>query len=349
MTAPTPPAAGGARPDRSVLRIRFDLTGHQEPDKAFELLLGLVEDITPIHQPLPTDHSVDLDISGALRHFDRTPYELASILQLRAIALYGAPCAVGGGRSPMIAAMAAALTPHGRITVVAPDDAAVERFLRPQPLTALPGIGSRTAQVLNRYGVTNIGQLADAPSSALSRILGAHAARELSARAAGHDPRPVQRTALVRSTSAQAFFPRDELDPQAHRAALLGLADELGSRLRANGEVCRGVTLAIRYADRSESTRSRQLPEPSQHTPAVNALATALYETLGLQRARVRAIVLRADALAPDTQTHHQMLFDNGTDERARRLEAVTDLARARFGAHVVRPASTAPRPKEPR
>ncbi|MGP3769407.1 hypothetical protein ACTWJ8_01125 [Streptomyces sp. SDT5-1] len=172
---PETSSPGAAEKARSVLRVRFDLAGQDDSHSLFERLLGLIEDITPVHQPNPADHSADLDISGARRHFARTPYEVAAILQLRAIALYGAPCAIGGGRSPMIAAMAAALTPYGRITVVAPDDAAVARFLRPKPLTALPGIGPSTARLLGRYGLTNIGQLAEAPSSALSRTLGAHA------------------------------------------------------------------------------------------------------------------------------------------------------------------------------
>ncbi|MFD0516175.1 hypothetical protein ACFQ0Q_48840 [Streptomyces aureus] len=65
----------------------------------FEELLGLVEDITPVYQPYPHDHSVDMDVTGALCHFGRSPHELGQILQLRALALYGVHVVVGGGRS----------------------------------------------------------------------------------------------------------------------------------------------------------------------------------------------------------------------------------------------------------
>ncbi|WTZ89471.1 hypothetical protein OG512_00665 [Streptomyces sp. NBC_01378] len=190
------------------------------------------------YQPYPHDHSVDMDVSGALGHFGRSPHELGQILQLRALALYGVHAVVGGGRSPLIAAMAAA-TPPGRITVIAPDDDAVDAFLKPRPIAALPGIGPATAKTLSRYGITTIGQLADTSESVLARILGQQARRELSARARGNDDRPVQRTALIRSTSASRNFDRDELDPDAHRRALLALAEELGARLRTSHEVCR--------------------------------------------------------------------------------------------------------------
>ncbi|WP_405484735.1 hypothetical protein [Streptomyces sp. NBC_00009] len=68
---------------------------------------------------------------------------------------------------------------------------------------------------------------------------------------------------MVRSTSTSHTFEADELDPAAHRRELLALADELGARLRATDEVCRGLTLTVRYADRTHTTRS--LPEPKTH------------------------------------------------------------------------------------
>ncbi|MET8211938.1 hypothetical protein ABZT51_39215 [Streptomyces sp. NPDC005373] len=352
----TQPGPRSSRP-HSVLRVYFHLADHPDPQGLFEKLLGLVEDITPIHQPHPADYSADLDITGALRLFDRSPYEIAALLQLRSIALYGVRATVGGGRSPMIATMAAAATRHGNITVIGPDDDAVAAFLRPQPLATLPGIGPATAKTLTRYGITTIGQLADTPTGPLTRLLGAHAARELTARAHGTDERPVQREALIRSTSASHRFEHDELDPDVHRRALLALSAELGARLRTTGEVCRGITLTVRYADRSHTTRSRTLPEPTQHTPALSTLAYTLYAALGLQRARVRQLSLRADHLETAEGAHHQLLLDDGDDDKARRIEAVADAARSRFGAHVITAAALAralPRaergghPKEP-
>ncbi|MFG2503769.1 hypothetical protein ACGFSB_36840 [Streptomyces sp. NPDC048441] len=65
-----------------------------------------------------------------------------------------------------------------------------------------------------------------------------------------------------------------------------------------------------------------------------------VYETLGLQRARVRALSLRAD-LVPAATAHHRLGLDVG-DDRARRIDSVADGARARFGRHAVKPAALA-------
>ncbi|MFE9250692.1 hypothetical protein [Streptomyces sp. NPDC007088] len=147
----------------------------------------------------------------------------------------------------------------------------------------------------------------------------------------------------MRSTAARHDFDTDDLDPDHHRAALLGLADELGARLRVDGEVCRALALTIRYADRTHTTRTRQLPEPTSHSPHLAPLTQQLYDQLGLQRARVRQITLRADRLTPADQAHQQLLLGTA-DEDTRRLEAISDAARARFGDQIITRVSLARR-----
>jgi len=67
----------------------------------------------------------------------------------------------------------------------------------------------------------------------------------------------------------------------------------------------------------------------------------SLYETLGLQRARVRSIALRADDLRPDDRATRQLTLDN-SDDKPLAIEAVADRARARYGHQVLYPAALA-------
>ncbi len=91
----------------------------------------------------------------------------------------------------------------------------------------------------------------------------------------------------------------------------------------------------------TSTTRTRALPEPTDHSPAVAATALGLLTSLGLQRARVRAFVLRADDLRPAGSAYRQLSMDP-TDARARAVEAAADRARRRFGQEAVRPATLA-------
>ncbi|MFE9500792.1 hypothetical protein [Streptomyces collinus] len=169
----------------------------------------------------------------------------------------------------------------------------------------------------------------------MTRILGAHAARQLQERARGLDDRPVQRTGLVRTASISYRFDRDELTPATHLAVLTGLADQLGARLRTAGEACRSLTLTIRLADGSTLTRSRALPEPTSHSPVLRQAAHDLYRRLRLERARVRELALRAEGLVDAGDSYHQLQLDP-VDDKQRRLERAADAVRARFGSHVI-------------
>ncbi|MFI8363627.1 hypothetical protein ACIGD1_26095 [Streptomyces sp. NPDC085612] len=63
-------------------------------------------------------------------------------------------------------------------------------------------------------------------------------------------------------------------------------------------------------ADRTSSTRSRTLTEATAHTRPLTTTAYELYDQLGLQRARVRVIGLRASNLRPASEATQQLTFD---------------------------------------
>ncbi|ANB05575.1 DNA polymerase [Streptomyces ambofaciens] len=320
----------------TILCVRFQLSPMYEA--ALPRLLGLLEEFTPVVEALPPDGAL-ADLRGAQRYFGRDAVELASVIRVRALALYGVDCVIGVGPSPMPARMALRDARPG-LTRAVPEDG-VREFLAGKPVAALPGVGTATARVLCEYGLDTLGRVASAPLSTLQRLVGAKAGRELHEKANGVDRGRVVPNGISRSLAAERPFTRDELAPDRHRRALLSAAEELGTRLRAVDKVCRTLTLTVRYADRSATTRSRTLKEPTAHSAALTRAAYGMYEALGLQRARVRSIALRAEGLAPAEHASHQLTFDP-VDEKVRRIEEVADRARAKFGPRAVMPGSLA-------
>ncbi|WP_240136519.1 DNA polymerase Y family protein [Streptomyces sp. MUM 178J] len=313
-----------------ILYVRFRLPPMHEA--ALPELLALIGDISPAVQALPPDAAL-VDIRGAQRYFGRDAAELASLLRVRALAHCGVDCVIGVGPNPMLAKMAARAAEPGATLAVPEEDAA--RFLRGKPVAALEGVGPATARTLCGYGLDSVDRVAAAPLAVLQRIVGARAGRELWERSHGIDRTAVVPNAAARSLAAERSFPLDELDPERHRRALLSITEELGARMRAEKQVCRSLTLVVRYADRSTTTRSRTLREPSAHSAALTSAAYRLLGSLGLQRARVRGLTLRAEDLTPAERAARQLSLDP-EDERARRIEAVADRARARFGPKAV-------------
>jgi hypothetical protein len=78
---------------------------------------------------------------------------------------------------------------------------------------------------------------------------------------------------------------------------------------------------------------ARTLTEATQHTVLLARAAYAVYDPLALQRARVRSIALRANALRPDDRATRQLNLDAGDDK-----PLATPASARRFG-----PAATLP------
>jgi DNA polymerase-4 len=266
-------------------------------------------------------------------------YDAVQTVKMRLKAHYGIDSSAGLAGNRMLAAMAADASAPGDTTWIRDGQAAT--WLYPRPVTALPGIGRATAETLNKYGLHTIGQIADIPPATLQRLLGVGAARLLAERARGHDPRPVSPSEPAAHLVADLVLERDCLDPAQHHRAVLGLADQIGQRLRGESQITGRLTLTVRYADHSSTTRTRALSQPTNHSPTLAETALSLLTSLRLQRARVRAFAIRADRLAPGKNAYRQLSLDPG-DARARAAEAATDRARRRFGPKVVRPATLA-------
>ncbi|MFF0086349.1 ImpB/MucB/SamB family protein [Streptomyces canus] len=315
------------------LHLHASLTEDQYGD-VIELMSG----VTPHVQAVPPN-AVQLDLTSALRYFDLSPYDMVQLAKMRLKALYGIDSSAGLAGNRMLAAMAADASAPGDTTWVPAGQ--VGDWLYPRPVTALPGIGRATAETLSRYGLHTIGQIVDLPAGTLQRLLGVGPARLLAERARGHDPRPVIPSEPAAHLIADLVLERDCLDPAQHHRVVLGLADQIGQRLRGERQITNRLALTVRYADRSSTTRTRALPEPTNHSPALAVSALGLLNALGLQRARVRAFVIRADALLPADSAYHQLSLDPG-DDRARAAEAAADRARRRFGPEAIRPATLA-------
>jgi DNA polymerase-4 len=308
---------------------------HPSYSEASAGVMALFRSITPLVEPLSLDEAF-LDVSGAVRRLGR-PALIAELIRGRVHDEQGITCSVGVAPSKFVAKLAsAAAKPDG--LVVVPQDRVIA-FLHPLPVSALWGVGERTEETLVRLGLRTIGDLAAVPEATLHRALGPAAGSHLAALAWGRDARPVVPSEPDRSLGAEHTFPVDVDDPQLILRELLRLAERTAARLRATGQVGRTVSIKVRFADFTTITRSRTLPEPTDVGQEVYAAARGLYEALGLQRARIRLVGVRAEGLSVAASTPRQLRLDT-RDAGWREAELAVDAAARRFGSGAVRPAA---------
>lgn len=244
-----------------------------------------------------------LDLSGSLRMFG-PPASIGERVRAIVADEQGITCSVGIGPSKFVAKMASRAAKPDGLVEVAPDQ--VVGFLHPLPVQAMWGVGEPSARRLHALGIETVGQLAHTPASTLRQTFGPHAGRSLQELAWGRDRRRVEPTEPERSIGSQETLGHDTDDPEVVRCELLRMADRTASRMRLAGLAGRTVSISIRFADFTELTRSATLPTPSDVTEEIYAAAVALYERLGLDRARIRRVGVRVQGLVAARRTSRQ-------------------------------------------
>lgn len=291
--------------------------------------------ITPLVEPLSLDEAF-LDVAGAVRRLG-SPARIGELVRARVHDEQGITCSVGVASTKFVAKLASTRAkPDGLLVVPA---AEVVAFLHPLPVGALWGVGERTEEQLTRLGLRTVGDLAAVPRATLERALGPAVGRHLADLAWGRDARAVVPHEPDRSIGAEETFGTDVDDPDVVRRELLRLAEKVAARLRRAGYRGRTVSIKVRFADFTTITRSRTLRDPTDVGQQVYATARALYEALGLQRARLRLVGVRVEGLVAADGAAEQLLLD--APERGwREAEQAVDRAAERFGRGAVRPAT---------
>ncbi len=303
-----------------------------------EVSAGVMEifrSITPLVEPLSLDEAF-LDVSGAIRRLGR-PAEIGQLIRDRVADEQGITCSVGVATTKFVAKLASTRSkPDGLLVVPA---SGVVAFLHPLPVGALWGVGEKTEKDLVRLGLHTVGDIANTPASTLVRAVGQAIGAHLHALSWGRDERSVVPHEPDKSIGAEETFARDVDDPDVIRRELLRLAERTAARLRSAGLAGRTVSLKVRFADFTTITRARTMRESTDVAAELYATARALFEALGLDRARIRLVGIRVEQLT-DADTAPRQLLLGERDHGRRDAEQAADRAAIRFGSGAVRPAS---------
>jgi DNA polymerase-4 len=215
------------------------------------------------------------------------------------------------------------------------------------------GVGPKTLAKLERIGVHTVGDVAALPEGTLEASLGVAHGAHLYALANNIDARPIERVRETKSIGNEETFAHDIRTRADAERELLGLADRVGERLRANRVVGRVVTLKARYGDFTTITRSRTIARATDLATVIGSTARSLLDDVDVERG-VRLLGVHVSQLAPPAADAQGVLdlgldgTDDTTvpDERRDAVERAVDSVRARFGRASVTPAVLVRRPE---
>jgi len=242
----------------------------------------ILADITPMVEPIGLDEAF-LDVTGAVRMLG-PPQVIAEKLRERVRTDLSLACAVGIGRSKMIAKLAsraakprasrAGLEPGAGVVLIDLDEEMA--FLHGHDVEALWGVGPATAKRLHDLGVQTVGDLAALPIDTVVRRLGKASGLHLAALSRGEDPDPVTPNRPVKSIGHEETFSEDLVDPYELERHVLRMAESVATMLRGSDTAARTISVKVKFKDLSLQSRSHTLSRAIATGSAIGQVAAAL-------------------------------------------------------------------------
>ncbi|MDR1152664.1 MAG: DNA polymerase IV [Bifidobacteriaceae bacterium] len=303
-------------------------------------VMAILREVTPLMEQVSVDEAY-LDVTGSLRRLG-PPRAIGESIRRRVRDDLSLACSVGIGTSKAVAKIASTRAkPDGLMEV--PSERTIA-FLHALPVSALSGVGAKTAKALAAFGIATVADVAATPDVVLRRAVGQAWAEHLAALASGRDPRQVTPRREEKSIGAETTFVEDLPRGDHLDAALLALADKAAHRMRSAGLACHTVAIKVRTADFTTVSRSRTLPGATNLTKTVVRAARDLLAAVDLRGMPVRLVGVRLEQLvSPERMTIQPTLDGDDTDDAERQVQAAGDAIRGRFGTGALRPASLLP------
>ena len=282
---------------------------------------------TPEIEPLSLDEAF-LDMTGCISLFGSAE-NIGKQIKQDIKDTTGLTASVGVSFNKFLAKLASDLEKPDGFLVITNQNA--QEILDPLPVSRIWGVGKVTATGLEKLGIHTVQQLRTATRYKLSMVLG-NQTDDILRLAHGIDNRPVEAHAKAKSISAEETFPKDIIGKEVLAAILIHQVEEVSQRLRAEKLQCQTLTLKFRYSDFKTITRSYSMDKPTQTTTILLQEAMKIFNRW--QQSSVgplRLLGCGASGLSPEG-TGQQLLFADPDNEKHKKLDAVFDKIREKYG-----------------
>jgi DNA polymerase IV len=213
------------------------------------------------------------------------PEGLAQRLRASVLAETALTCAVGIGETKERAKMATVFAKERPERVFRLSSATWIPLMGEREVTALWGVGRRTADRLAEHGIRTVTDLATADADDLSRWFGPTTGPRLRALARGGTSRTVvtaERVAVSRSK--QVTYPEDLTELDQIRDRVVGLTQDVVREVVAEGRVVTHVGVTVRTSTFFTAIKTGKLPTPTTDPELVAAQAVVVLDRFEITR-----------------------------------------------------------------
>lgn len=235
------------------------------------------------------------------------PIELAREIQEDIRIQTSLPCSIGIAPNMSVAKIATGMNKPRGITLVGPDPESILNFLSPLKVDAINGVGRKTAEYLERFGIQTLGQIQNMTVQELWPIMG-RGSIWLHNRACGIDERTlIDNGPRVRKSISKDRTFMSDVEPENIEYlhdTILKMCKRIGERLLQKRLRFRTITVKIRYDDYSTIQRSKSIPVDTDDVSILEKLAIEVFDQKRNLFKSVRLIGVKVTGLC---ETSEQM------------------------------------------
>ncbi|MBE9522180.1 MAG: DNA polymerase IV [Proteobacteria bacterium] len=294
-------------------------------------ILDILKDFTPSIEQVSIDEAY-LDITGTEELFG-SPEQIVRRIKDRIRKETGLTCSIGVAPNKVLAKIGSDMNKPDGLTIILAND--VEEFLSRLPVEKIPGVGKRSLDRLQRYGIKMVGDLGRFSEERLLKEFGkfGHRLYEI---AKGADASSVVAHAEAKSISSEETLPSDTGDLSVLRKWVMSHGDRVAQRLRKEGLKGGTITIKIKFNDFSAITKSHTLAEATDISKTISETAVKLLLDQAL-RAKVRLIGVAVSNLEKSAEDAQLGLFEEEHNKvKERNVDQAMDKIREKFGTKVI-------------
>ncbi len=289
---------------------------------------------TPLVEPLGMDE-LFLDVSGCESLFGPI-YVIGRKIKEKVYRELGLKVSVGIAENKFLAKIATNLGKPNGFYIISSED--IKKILYPLPISALWGIGRKTEELLKKFGIYRVEQLAQMPDSIIENLLGKNG-KKIKLLAQGIDESLVTPPSEVKSIGRETTFPTNITEKAILIKELLKISQLVGYTARKEGYKGRTITLKIRFHNFTTFNKSKSLENPTHLNDIIFKTVVELLDKVRLKKGGVRLLGIRLSNLTPGNK-RNQLKFLRDKEDKLEQLSQSLDKIREKFGSEAITRAS---------